>query len=352
MTAGPLKLEDGDFWGDPRRTRSEIQSPLMDSDTEALLFDAPHTVAIDSRNTAPTQLLRVATLASLQRLPFREHGVIVAVDLLNNVVQAAKAVPPPTRSVPPRQPGPTSPAPSGMGSETFTIDLRARLDLPWEEGRFQARVILADQLTPPRDIALVRASGLVDPEVERYRAEQRNRTRVPPLMPAPGEWVSYLRDDKTPAVPTEPGMALSLPRLCVLEADTPCWLRGSFRLPVLKRHIVPPGAASGPGTEELRSQWTAEAARGNRLPAAVVPITLVGVGTQRTGPYVWRLVVPVFEALDFRGERPMGTGAFALDMRRLDGFLGHEQSWFVHAFSDTATASPLTVGITHRPRKP
>jgi hypothetical protein len=71
-----------------------------------------------------------------------------------------------------------------------------------------------------------------------------------------------------------------------------------------------------------------------------------------TGPVVWRLVLPVFEALDFRGARPMGIGTFAVDMRQLESFGAVQQTWLLYAFSDEATSGPLTVGVTRRPRTP
>jgi hypothetical protein len=351
VSTGPLKLNDADFWSDPRRTRGEIEGPLLDAGRDALLFDAPTVVPIDVQATAPTQALRAARLSTLREWPFREHAIVVGVDLTNNMVQAALAVEPPNRPVPPAAPASDRPAQPGMGSETFTIDLRQRLELPWEPGHVLARLIVGDQVTPARVLELKTTSKHVDPEVERFRAEQRLKTRVPALSPAPdGPGVSYLRDERTPPLPADVGLALTAPRVCVMGAGTPCTLRGSFRLPVLKRHIVPAGAM--PGAEALRQQWAAWAANGQRLPAAVVPITLIGANASYGGPAVWRLVVPVFEALDFKGPQPIGVGSFSLDLRTLAGFADEEQSWFVYGFSDEAFSGPLPVGLTRRPRTP
>lgn len=352
VSTGPLNLNDADFWSDPRRTRGEIESPLLDAGRDVLLFDAPVVVPIDVQATAPAQALRVARLSTLRDWPFREHAIVVGVDLANNMVQAALAVEPPDRPVPPPEPASDRPAQVGMGSETFTIDLRQRLELPWEPGRVQARLIVGDQFTPARTLELKTTSKHVDPEVERFRAEQRLKTCVPALMPAPDvAGLSYARDERMPPLPEGVGLALSAPRLCVMGADTPCTLRGSFRLPVLKRHIVPAGATAS-GTEALRTQWAAESARGRRLPTAVVPITLVGANASYGGPAVWRLVLPVFEALDFKGPQPVGIGTFSLDLRTLSGFADEEQSWYLYGFSDEAFSGPLPVGLTRRPRTP
>lgn len=350
LTAGPLNLTDADFWADPRRTRGELEGPLMDAGRDVLLFDAPAVVPIDVRDSAPTQALRVARLATLRERPFREHAVIVAIDLDNNVVQAAQAIEPPVRQVPPRAPPSDRPAQEGMGSETYTIDLRARLELPWEPGRVQARLIVGDVATPPRTLELKATSRTPDPEVQRMQARERLRTRVPALVPAPdAPGTDYGRDRQTPPLPEGPGLALAAPRVC--EPGSPCLLRGSFRLPVLKRHIVPPGAPV-PGTEALRTQWAAQSVAGKRLPTAVVPVTLVGTGSLGGTPSVWRLVVPVFEALDFSTDQPTGIGTFSLDLRALAGFADEEQTWQVYGFSDEAFAGPLPVALARRPRTP
>jgi hypothetical protein len=125
---------------------------------------------------------------------------------------------------------------------------------------------------------------------------------------------------------------------------------------VLKRHIVPPGPAR-PGTEDIRAQFAAAALTAGSsaapvLPAAVVPITVVAVGDVGGGPSVWRLVLPVHDAIDFSGDTPIATGTFAIDMRELRGFAALQQTWYVYAFSDEAGFGPLLVGLTKSPRTP
>ncbi len=365
VSPSPLHLNDADFWLNPQRTRSEIERPLIRSNTEALLFDAPSVVMIDTQDRAPAQVLRVAKNSTARQWPFRESAVLVAVDLENNVVQAAAALAPPGRTVMALPPS-SAPAQAGMSSQTFSLDLRERLALPWERGRMLVRLLLADQITPARLIEFKTVATHVDPAAEAFKAEQRLKTRVPLLLPEPGPWVSYVRDDAMPILAEGQGLALKAQRLCVQDGDAPCLLRGSFRLPVLKRHIVPPGTSAGTGTSgaaEMRAQWIAAHADAGRsassnaaqrppMPTAVVPITLVAQGSQDKALMIWRLVLPVFESLDFSGERPMGGGHFALDLRSLEGFGAQEQSWFISGFSDHAVSGPLTVAVTRRPRTP
>lgn len=351
VTPGPLKLDDADFWGNPARTRAEITAPFVDGGKEVLLYDAPAVVPIDARRNAPTQALRVATFKTLRERPFDNTAVIIVTDLVNNITSAALAIAPSTRESEPPAPPSSVPMLSGIGTETFTIDLRSRLSLPWESGRYVARLVLGDQVSAGRMIELKATSSVVDPEVEKYKAETRSRTAVPTLAPPPVEpFVSYRRDDKSPPLPEGLGINWQLPRVCALDTGAACLLRGTFRLPVLKRHIVPPGPAR-PGTEALFAQL-AGGVKSAPLPTAVVPITLVGTGSQVAVPAVWRLVVPVYDALDFSANQPRGVGTFTVDMRKLQAFDGIEQTWFLYAFSDAVLAGPMTVGLTRRPRTP
>lgn len=237
-----------------------------------------------------------------------------------------------------------------MGGETYTIDLRERLELPWEPGRLQARLIVGDVATPARTLELKSTSRPPDPAVQRFKDQESLRTRVPALVPAPDSaGTSYAADRQSPTLRPGEGLALTAPRVC--EQGSACLLRGSFHLPVLKRHIVPPGGSTT-GTEALRAQWAPILAPGKRLPTAVVPITLVGTGTLGGPPAVWRLVVPVFEALDFSTPRPTGAGTFTIDLRGLSGFVDEEQTWFLYGLSDEAFVGPTPVALTKRPRTP
>ncbi|RVU46504.1 hypothetical protein [Rubrivivax rivuli] len=353
---GPLQLDDADFWSDPERTRRQVAAPLEAARRNVLLFDAPTRVPLETRESLPTQALHVGDSRSFRDRPYERFAVVLATDLDNNITVAAAAVPPIEDETAPLPPiDRSAPVQDAVGNDAYTIDLRERLNLPWEPGRYLARMILLDELTPPRLIELTSARP-PDPAVERYQQEAANRTRVPALVPAPGGPLPQQRGAQTPAVPSKTGLQLTAPRVCVLDAGAPCVLRGAFRLPLLRRHLLPPGPPR-PGTEEIHAQFAAAARAAGTgappaLPQAVVPVTLVAVGDVGGGPSVWRLVLPVHDPIDHNGTRPVGTGSFAIDLRELRGFTGVQQTWYLYAFSDEVASGPVVVGLTVSPRTP
>ncbi|MDX2148498.1 MAG: hypothetical protein SFZ23_13345 [Planctomycetota bacterium] len=352
---GPLGLSDADFWTDPRRTRDAVQQPYMQANKEALIYDAPREVVPGARQTLPTQVLRVATFATLSAKPFRSTAIVVGVDLERNYVKAAIAVRPSPRESDPSTPIESGPPPEGvqgaMGAETFTIDLRERLELPWEPGSVLARLIVLDDVSEPRLIRLVPSAGFLDPEVEKTRLAERAKTNVPTLRPPPdGPGVSFLRDKNSPPLPEvgKPGLTLSAPRVFALDADQPCMLRGSFRLPILKKHIVPQTPVPKAGTEEIYAQLAPRVRLGEPMATGVIPITLVATGSSIADPLIWRLIVPTYDRLDASSDGALVTGAFALDARTLEGFDVLEQTFFLYAFSGEEMAGPLVIGLTRK----
>lgn len=355
-STGPLKLSDDDFWGHPERTRREAARPFVKARQEALLLDAPLQVQLNARETLPLQVLRVATPSSFQRQAFDRYAVLVTTDLVNNITLAATAVAPSIDETSAPEPIDASlPLPEGIGTEAYTIDLRERLNLPWEPGRLLVRLIMLDQITAPRPVELQRSVAFEDRAVQEFQALARLRTQVPALTPPPDAALHALqREAKVPALPDGLGLNLAAPRVCSMNTSAPCVLRASFRLPVLKRHILPPGlkGSTGAGTEAIRAQFAQASAQGLPLPLAVVPITLVATGSESAEPLVWRLVVPVHNAIDYSHEQPQAIGSFSLDLRGLQGFEAQEQTLFVYAFSDAAMFGPLPIGLSRAPRTP
>lgn len=352
LEPGPLGLKNEDFWNEPHLLVAPMRKKLMMKGTPTLAFDAPTEVLIDGRETLPAQVVRIAPSARMRERPFPTKAIVVGVDPEENTVRAALALRPTERETSPA-PAPSVPPPAeGMGAESFTIDLRERLQLPWEPSLIQTRLIIWDEASPARPVVLKNA-GFQDPEVARFRAEQRAKTNVPELSPPPGEpWASYKRDKNTPATPEKRGIALSVARVFPMDEGEPCVLRGAFRLPILKRHVIPASVVPKPGTEDIFAQLAARVKAGEPMPTGVVPITLVAVGSEVTGPMVWRLVVPTFDKVDPAAEPAEVTGTFAIDLRTLEGFDGRAQTWFIYAFSSDIMVGPTPVALTARPSTP
>lgn len=352
LEPGPLGMKNEDFWNNPHELVAPMRRKLAMERKPIVAFDAPTEVLIDGRDTLPVQVVRIAASARMWERPFPGTAILVGVDVAENVVRAAGALRPSERETGP-EPKPTvPPSPTGMGAETFTIDLRERLKLPWEPSLIHSRLIIWDEVSPARPVTL-KAGKFEDPEVVKFRAEQREKTNVPTVTPAPGEpFATYKRGKNTPAVPEERGIAIAVPRVFPLDEGEPCVMHAAFRLAILKRHIVPSTSVAKAGTEEIFAQYAERVKAGEAMPTGVVPITLVATGTESTGPYVWRLIVPTYDKIAWGEKGAEVTGCFSIDLRTLEGFDRRAQTWYIYAFSSEVMAGPTTIGLTVRPTTP
>ena len=144
--------------------------------------------------------------------------------------------------------------------------------------------------------SLLAAAAAEDPVIARHREERRREAPPAAILPVQGDPLpSYEPREGSPPLPKAPGIRLAAPRLTVLGGKRPsCVLRGRFRLPVrdVDRVDRPGGARLPPGAERLATR-----------PTAVVPISLLLIGSVSVAPLVWRLGVPTFE--------PIGDGGLA-----------------------------------------
>lgn len=352
MAQGNLGLSPDEFWTNPTRTERAIQLPLMERGEEALIVDAPPVVDLERRETVPVAVVRVATAENAARLPFREAAIVAAVDLLNNYTYAGLAYLPRDRGsdVPPATPfGSVPPVGQvGMTGESFLLDLRWLLRLPWKPTEYLVRLIMQDRTYDAVRIRLGSApGGYHDPEVEKYLNELRKQPDVPALNPDPRERMRpFAPHPQAPAIPTEKGMTLSVRRVVRADDPDPVVLRCSFRLPVLRRHVVPPGADPwNPATAALFDQLGEH----DTPPRGVVRIGLVMTGSVVPTPFVWRLAVPTTDPIP-PGDGPhMVTGSFRVDLQTLGNVKGVEQTLFLYAFSDDVLVGPIPIGITAEP---
>src|SRR5262249_39651205 len=110
-------------------------------------------------------------------------------------------------------------------------------------------------------------------------------------------------------------------------------IEGSFRLPVLPQEV--PTDAS----------WKPSALKDPR-PSAVVPVTLVVLGSDAVGPWVHRLSLAVYRPLEQSdGPHPMATGHFMVDLFSLPGMATTPRTLFVYAFADAHTTPAQAVGV-------
>ncbi len=337
MSQGKLGLANHEFWLDPLRTRRLVERPLVRAGGEHVLLDAPTTVALDQgRRTLPVVVLRVTPNTPGEGLAFGEHAVLTATLLEQNRTHARVLVPPVPDELTLRIDGIDLPPPQGTFAEAHLIDLREHLDVPWTQpATILIRLLLRDRVLAEARVALTKgAAGYVDPEAARYLDERKSRPNPSPIWPTPGAALpSYDRRDGSPALPEGPGIALATPRVVPVHEASRALLHGSFRLPIRPRDRCAP----------------APFATLSRPATAVVPITVVLLGSRYATPVVWRLAVPSFEPVTEQAGTLMARGFFTLDTHALTNLAGVPQTYFLHAFSGEHLASPATMAIVAIP---
>jgi hypothetical protein len=328
VSQGILGLSDDDFWDQADAKSAALRRQLLKSKQPAFFIDAPSRVVLERRQTAPVVCFFAADNTVLRQGKPQQDGVVVALNLRDNSVLAQMAWTS-KRSMAAAQgaaPGP------GMGAESFTIDLRDRLGVPWQPGEYLVNVILRDQVSNRVRIRLASdKTPYVDPEVARHLDARRKTAPPPSIFPPPVEGASYptYRDHRgAPPVPTAVGIALLLPRIhTFVEGKTSTVVHGSFRLPSSLAHVV----------ERDTAQRTGD-------PTALVPLTIIGMGSVSKVPQVWSLMLPSYAPIDQVGPVPTVTGVFALDLNQLSTLSG-PQTYFFYALSGETMTGPTMVGL-------
>lgn len=341
MDAVKLVKERDDFWSDPLKDRRTIQRGLMSRQQEVVWSEAPNEVPLSVRDTLPIVVLRTAKIANAAGAPFAGTAILTATDVQSGYTWAALAIEPPQRHTEEPESGNREPLQEGMIGEAFVLDARHLLDLPWEPTKYMLTLILRDQPGPRLPVRMLGAEGSYkDPEVEKYKEQQRKKPDVPAVFPAPHpQFALYERRPDTPELPADLGIALAAPRVVPMKDAKECILRGAFRLNVLPKHVLPP--ADVPGGEKLREQYAGK----SPVPTAVVPITIVATGSAAAVPFVFRLLLPTFDPVT-PGEGGVATGSFAIDLQQIHNVLAVEQTLFLYAFAGEQMAGPTPIGFT------
>jgi hypothetical protein len=278
MSDGPLKLSNQDFWFDPFRTEDEVLHGLAAEGFLGLVLDGPRVVDVTRMTSLPIQGVRAQKAFDGLALPgFSQSSLVVAVRLDRGRAQVAGVTDRSAARAPNRadlQPG------DARTFESYRLNLRARLGLPWEESEYAVWVLQREQLSNRVMTRLVKQAEpvFVDSVVSSF-VDQHKKTAYPqPIWPraAPKAWSPtgtqalpfYRALEGSPEVPQEPGIALDLERVLVVEDGFGgCVLRGSFRLPLLPRERVRPCEESD-AEHAAQLALRAEGAQGERPQSA------------------------------------------------------------------------------------
>ncbi len=321
---GELGLTDGEFWTAPEKTRGDFDMKALSEGKDVLLVDAPRTVDLHARQTAPLVVLRVALTDTAGAIPLALYAVVVAADLQRGEAWSDMAVAPPSRPVPPRKP-PKFVGDDARTAEMRIVDLRKRLDLPWRPAKLAVWMLLREQEFGPLFVELHEPpTAYKDKAVAEAHENRLKEGTLPALSPSPhGGLVAWGSAAGAPAVPAKPGIAVEAPRLLKTGNYVPCVVRGSFRLPIAPRFVVKPGKEHDVLGHELGK---------GPVPAALVPMLAVTTGTLGGPGFTWNWTLPA-ESVEGTPEAPIAVGRFAIDLGKLGNFSAEEETIFFHLFS-------------------
>ena len=308
-----------------------------------MLLGAPATVALNRHSDLPVALIRVARLTTFGKIPTRESVVIAAMEPGSNELRARLALP-----MAARRPAPAGGPPAGrdsfsgddtaMMSEGHTIDLASRLGAPAARGEYLVVAILRDQVSNRCRMKLAESAGFDDPAVDDFVREYRQRKQKPrEVFPAPEDWLpSYRRQDDSPPIPAESGIALSLPRVQLYSPKSRCVLAGSFRLPMQPQYAVKPDHGAS-----LPANAPPETAR--------LPISLLITGSTDAAPQIVKLVVPSHEPIKTVAGKPFALGYFSFDLCKLASLRTSPQTYFIYAFCGELMTPPALTAFVRLP---
>ena len=336
MDNHPFGLSDGDFWGNSEDALMGFRRARMQQGKDEILIDGPGKVSLDMRWTAPVIAYYGGSLRTIMANKFKDCAVLTAVRVETGTVYSQRAVPmtggmgsPPDED----DPGDV------RTSEMYDLELRDCLKIPWESGTYLVTLLLRNFISNRLQVRLEKSQlAYRDPEVEKYLASRLKQPQPLPVWPPPAVWPAlpafelpyYRRLPESPEVPSQPGLALTIDRIVSLKPGARAILRGSFRLPVAARNIIP--AASHP---ELQYDF------GYLRPTAIVPITLVIAGSDFLGPIQLNLRIPSYSEVAPSQPDQTTNGFFAIDLLQMEDMPRVPQTYFIHALSGEFLTGPV-----------
>lgn len=348
MARGDARLSDDGFWSDPYATREETVERLFDDGAVGLWIDAPARVPFASRETLPVWAARHLTQREHARGNEFAGTTLVAVREASGDVYAG----PVFRWKDDGDDGVVAPAPEpvdpgeGTMASVQVYDARAAIpELPWADGRYALTLLVKGRASDRVDVALVPARP-ADPAAQEFVA--RHRAAGYPRAVYPAEGASPLpRYDRTTASPEldGDGLALSLDVEALPVNAASCVLRGVVRRPLRAREIVRPRDSHEEHFAAQRGLGWVDV--GDARATAVLPVTLVLVTTERPGPYVLQLQVPVRDAVI---EGASATAHFHVDLFALREMPRVPDTYFVFGFAGPTPSAPCPLTLFRETR--
>ena len=330
MTAEhPFEMSDEDFWTNPDKNLSTLAGTRVRSRRPGLLTDSPKTIPIKQREQWPYLVLQTGDTHELYKVPFSEHAVVTAYSPSEGILYAARAIP---KMGPAVDSGPL-PSP-GFTSNFENVDARAVLGIPWRNGRYVLTTVIRDQTSNRVTVELVSSlSQYADQEVQKYLAAQEKQHPPRPVSPPPSDArVFYQKTGRSATPPIDPGVVLSVDRVIEALPGARAELRGSFLLPVKASDVIPRSAVKGDEPSIT----------------AVVPISLLILGSEDAIPETLPLVVPSYMPTTERDGVTFATGQFTINLAQMGSFMLRPQTYFIHAFAGETMTPAAVMAVVPR----
>ena len=332
MTEHPFNLQGAEYWTKPFKNTSALMFTAVTRKRASLTIDAPPDVDFAERKELPVPVLHVASQRDLAQFRFQDTALLTGVRLEDGLVKVASAMVAPPAD---REPDDEEHDETSFAGGTYTLDARARLGIPSERGTWVFTILLRDIVSNRVRSRVGKTADWNDPEVARFLAEQA-LPPAPSVSPAPDSPLpGYFAVAASPAVPTEPGLALAAPRVVVTKAGEKAVVAGSLRVAVQPRQIT------------ARAEGEPYPAVAGKAVGAVLPVTVIALSSNKHDPLhmVLTMQVPSFDAVPAGATDAVVTAHFAFDLFAQRGVQRAAHTYFLYAFCGEHMAGPVPVGL-------
>jgi hypothetical protein len=332
---GLFGLEGDDYWTKPWKNGRDLVRDLVFDSKFGLYLDAPSPIDPRDHDSVPAPFFYVATMRDAFKTDLDRQAKVVAVRVEDRVVKIDDALTVRDNVMAQAKLGANCDDPT---SERHIVEL-SKLGILREPGNYKVNVLVRGQISNRVDVTIKNPGpSSDDPEVLKFLEAHR----TPPLPPAPASPELVKELDGAPPVPAEEGIAFAVDRVVLNKPGARSLLKGAFLLKARRAEIVPPASAATP--ERPHPEY------GEPRPTAIVPITLVCLGSVDDAPIVLELRVPSFDNVAAAGDAI--TGQFAIDLLADKDLRARPQTFSIYGFAGEPMTGPHTFATVTEPMLP
>jgi hypothetical protein len=332
---GLFGLDEDDYWSQPWKNGQTLFFTFVADWKFGLHIDGPSVIDPREHDTAPMPFLYVARMRDAFKTDLDRQAKVVASRVEDRALKIDSALTVQDRLAPGTKLGADSDDPT---SEQHIVEL-SKLGILREPGTYKVNVLVRGQISNRVDVTVENPEPKSDdPEVVKFLEAHR----TPPLPPEPASPGLVKEHDGAPPVPADEGIAFAVDRVVLNKPGARALLKGAFRLKVRRAEIVPPASAATP--ERPHPEY------GEPRPTAIVPITLVCLGTVDDAPVVLKLRVPSVDKVAAEGDAV--TGRFAIDLLADKNLRARPQTFSIYGFAGEPMTGPHTFATVTEPMLP